>query len=59
MMPSQERSEEGEVDGGAAEAVDDDERRSLAADEVARAHAAYVRDPRLEASEERCFRHVR
>jgi hypothetical protein len=38
--------------------VDDDERRALAADEVTGAHAVDVCEPRLEPSEERCFRHV-
>lgn len=59
MTPSQERREQSEVDSGAAEPVDDDERRALAADEVTGAHAADVCDSRLEPSEERCFRHVR
>jgi hypothetical protein len=58
-MPSQERREQGEVDSGPAEPVDEDERRALPTDEITGAHAVDVCDPRLEPSEERCFRHVR
>jgi hypothetical protein len=56
--PSQERCEQSEVDSGPTEPVDDDEWRALAADEVTGAHAVDACNPRLEPSEERCFRHV-
>jgi len=58
MTPSQERCEQSEVDSGPTEPVDDDEWRALAADEVTGAHAVDACNPRLEPSEERCFRHV-
>jgi hypothetical protein len=59
MTPGQEWREQGEVDSGPAEPVDDDERRALAADEETGTDAADLSDTRLEPPEKRCFRHVR
>jgi hypothetical protein len=53
----QQRREQGEVDRSAAEPVDEDERRSVAADEVASTDPANLREAFLEPSKERCLGH--
>jgi hypothetical protein len=53
----EERRQLGEVDGRAGQPMDEDERRSLASEPVARPDAGDLRNMRPEPSKERCRAH--